>query len=133
MIVKHPIYPDRVRKITGSFSWLDHRLIGDGFLAAMSPDEMLLYFFLVLVGDRYGLSFYGYDNICRILHFDVERFIRAQHQLIRKSMIACGNGIYQVLQLPKKSIRTPRPSAETERMGESLSMADIFKRLEQAQ
>ena len=131
MIVKHPIRPDRIRKITGSFSWLDHRLLGDGFLAAMSSEEMLLYFFLVLVGDRQGLSFYGYDKICQLLYFEIERFIRVRNQLIAKSLVAYDKELYQVLQLPKKSVRT-RPSAETGRMGESLSMADIFKRLQQA-
>ncbi|MFQ5639612.1 MAG: transposase [bacterium] len=28
----------------------------------MTPEEMLLYFFLALVGDRNGISFYGYDR-----------------------------------------------------------------------
>jgi hypothetical protein len=47
MISKAPINPSRIRKITGSFSWLDHRLLHEGYLTAMEPAEMLLYFFLV--------------------------------------------------------------------------------------
>lgn len=42
---KPPLNPARVRRITGSFSWLDHRLIQHGFLARLSPAALLLYFF----------------------------------------------------------------------------------------
>jgi hypothetical protein len=103
MISRAPIDPDRIRRITGSFSWLDHRLISGGFLAAMSQAEILLYFFLVLVGDKKGVSFYSYDKICALLKMDVDTFIRARNQLIDKSMLACDSGRFQVLQLPQKS------------------------------
>lgn len=102
MISRRPIDPHRVRRITGSFSWLDHRLISDGHLLAMPPEEMLLYFFLVLVGDKNGVSFYSYDTICAIVKFDATDFIRARDSLIKKSLIACDNGRFQVLQLPSR-------------------------------
>ena len=107
MISKAPINPSRVRKITGSFSWLDHRLLHEGFLAAMEPAEMLLYFFLVLVGDRNGISFYGYDKICALLKIDLERLLAARASLLDKSLIAFDGGRYQVLQLPARSPRVP--------------------------
>ena len=50
MISRKPINPNRIRRITGSFSWIDHRILHDGYLEFMSQEEMLLYFFLVLVG-----------------------------------------------------------------------------------
>jgi hypothetical protein len=53
---KSPILPERIRRISGSFSWLDHRLLHSGFLRLMQPEEMLLYFFLVLVGDKNGVK-----------------------------------------------------------------------------
>lgn len=105
MISKAPINPNRVRKITGSFSWLDHRLLHEGFLAAMEPAEMLLYFFLVLVGDRNGISFYSYDKICTLLKIDVERLLAARAKLLDKSLIAFEDGRYQVLQLPARPRR----------------------------
>jgi len=110
MISKAPINPSRVRKITGSFSWLDHRLLHEGFLAAMEPAEMLLYFFLVLVGDRNGISFYSYDKICALLKIDVERLLAARARLLDKSLVAFEDGRYQVLQLPAR----PRRVAEAE-------------------
>jgi hypothetical protein len=108
MISKTPIDSSRLRKITGSFSWIDHRLLHEGYLAAMEPAEMLLYFFLVLVGDRNGISFYSYDKICVLLKIDVERLLTARAKLIDKSLIAFEDGRYQVLQLPAR----PRRSAE---------------------
>ena len=44
MISRTPINPDRIRRITGSFSWIDHRLLSDGFLSAMTGEEILIYF-----------------------------------------------------------------------------------------
>lgn len=109
MISKAPINPSRIRKITGSFSWLDHRLLHEGYLTAMEPAEMLLYFFLVLVGDRNGISFYSYDKICTLLKINVERLLTARARLIDKSLIAFEDGRYQVLQLPAR----PRRAVET--------------------
>jgi len=105
MISKAPINPSRLRKITGSFSWLDHRLLHEGYLAAMEPAEMLLYFFLVLVGDRNGISFYSEEKIAALLKIEVERLFAARARLIDKSLLAFEAGRYQVLQLPTRPSR----------------------------
>ena len=107
MISKTPIDPQRVRRITSSFSWIDHRLLHDGFLATMSSDEVLLYFFLVLVGDRHGLSFYSYDKICTLLKLDVEAYVQARDGLIRKQLIAFDGQLFQVLALPSSGSARP--------------------------
>ncbi|MBN1363403.1 MAG: hypothetical protein JW976_01225 [Syntrophaceae bacterium] len=124
---KTPIDPYRIRRITGSFSWIDHRLLSDGFLAAMAPDELLLYFFLVLVGDKNGISFYSYDKICAMLKIDVDRFIGARNRLIKKSLIACENGRFQVLQLP--DVKKQMYTQQQQRSGETKSLAEIFQKL----
>lgn len=130
MISKAPLNPKRLRRITGSFSWIDHRLLHDGFLAAMAPEEMLLYFFLVLVGDRNGISFYSYDKICALLKLEVESFIRARDQLVQKALLAYHDGRYQVLQLPA---RVPPSPAETPRertrQGDFNALASILQQL----
>ena len=97
---KSPILPERIRRISGSFSWLDHRLLHGGFLRLMQPEEMLLYFFLVLVGDRNGVSFYSYDSILRILKLTLDQYIAARNRLVDLSLIAFEDGRYQVLELP---------------------------------
>lgn len=128
MISRTPINHTRIRKISGSFSWIDHRLLADGFLKEMTSDEILLYFFLVLVGDRNGVSFYSYDKICDLLKIDVDRFIYARDRLIDKSLIACDNGRFQVLQLPQKpNIQTT--IRETTRFGETKSLAEILQKM----
>lgn len=66
----HIINHKRLRKITNSFSWIDHRTITGGFLDNLSTVEILLYFFLVAVCDRHGVSFYHDDRICRLLKID---------------------------------------------------------------
>lgn len=50
MIERRPINPERVRKITGSFSFIEHRFLRDGFFQGLSQYDLLLYFFLILVG-----------------------------------------------------------------------------------
>lgn len=132
MISRVPINPNRIRRITGSFSWIDHRLLSDGFLITMTGDEMLLYFFLVLVGDKNGVSFYGYDKICNFLKIDVKHFVVARNQLIDKELIACENGRFQVLQLPNEAKVPPVVKQAPKRCQETLSLANIFKQLGQA-
>ena len=62
MIIKKVLYPDRLRKITGSFAFIEHRFLGAGFWNALSHHELLLYLLLVVVADRNGLSYYSYSR-----------------------------------------------------------------------
>lgn len=124
MISKEPIRPDRIRRIAGSFSWIDHRILSDGFICSMTKHEILLYFFLILVGDKNGISFYGYDKICNILKIVPDEFVNACKCLVNKSLIAYEDGRFQVLQLPNKRYLIE----DTTRGGKPLSLKDIFKR-----
>lgn len=105
MLSKQPIVPERIRQISGSFSWIDHRILTDGFLTAMSRDEMLLYFFLVLVGDKNGVSFYSYDKICQLLKIELDEYIQARNLLLKRSLIAFQQGRFQVLALPRQQVQ----------------------------
>jgi hypothetical protein len=126
MISRTPIDTTRIRKITGSFSWIDHRLLSQGFVKAMTSDELLLYFFLVLVSDKNGVSFYGYDRICGLLKITVDQFISARNHLVEKSLIAIDNGRFQVLQLPEKG-NSQLAVNSNHSTGELLSLAEIFQ------
>lgn len=136
-MIKTPICPDRLRRITGSFSWIDHHLLSGGFLMSMSCQEIALYFFLILAGDKNGLSFYSSEKICDLIKIDAEQFYLALNQLIRKSLIAEKCGLYQVLQLPQQSMlvealsSTPcwRPIRERGYCSEAKSIARIFGQL----
>jgi len=94
----------RIRKIDGSFAWLDHRFITGGFLDDLGTIEIVLYFFLVAVSDRYGVSFYHDDRICRILKIDLSSLGEAREGLLQRSLIAYRYPVYQVLALPRTPV-----------------------------
>lgn len=102
MITKKVINPDRVRKISGSFAFIEHRFLRAGFWTALSHHQLLLYLFLVLVADRNGLSYYSYDKICTMLKISVDDYIPARDALIQKDLIAFDGSLFQVFSLPKK-------------------------------
>lgn len=124
-----PLDAERVRKITGSFSWLDHRLLHAGFVARMTRDELLLYFFLVLVGDRHGMSFYSYDKICTLLKLEADTLVEARAGLIAQTLIAFDGHCYQVLQLPARPAPLPqtRTPHELMRGGDFRALAEILE------
>ena len=102
MIKKKILVAERVRKIDGGFSFVPNRFPADGFFASLIPCELLLYFLLVLAGDRNGVSFYSYDKICTLLQMTVDRYIMARNSLIDKDLVAFDGTLFQVLQLPEK-------------------------------
>ena len=101
MIKKQVLNAQRIRRIDGGFSFIPHRFLTDGFLSALDPHQLLLYFFLVLAGDRYGLSFYSYDSICSLLQMSMDQYLQARHGLIKKDLIDFDGTIFQVLDLPE--------------------------------
>ncbi len=112
MITKKILNPDRIRCIDGGFSFIPHRFLTDGFLKTLSQQQLLLYVFLILAADRYGLSFYSYDRICSLLHLRVEQYIAARDELIEKDLIGFDGTLFQVLSLPPSptqcSLKKPR-------------------------
>lgn len=104
MIEKRILCPERVRRIGGSFAFIEHRFLRDGFFASLGHDELLLYTFLVLAADRHGMSFYGYDRICSLLRLAVEEYIEARNQLIEKDLLVFDGTLFQILSLPEKPV-----------------------------
>lgn len=115
MMEKIILCPDRVRKITGTFGFIEHRFLQEGFLYTLSHYELLLYLFLVLVADRHGLSFYSYDKMCTLLRISVDEFILARNGLIEKDLIAFDGRTFQVLSLPRDAPQST-PIREKEQM-----------------
>jgi len=104
MYCKRILNPSWVRKIEGSFSWIDHRFITGGFIRDLSAVEILLYFFLVSVSDRNGLSFYHDDKICSLIKIGLTSLGEAREGLISKSLLDYEHPIYQVLSLPSEPV-----------------------------
>ena len=126
MIKKKILDPSRIRRIDGSFSFIPHRFLTDGFLAYLQPQELLLYIFLVLAADRYGLSYYGYNRICSLLCFSVEQYITARDGLIKKDLIAFDGTLFQVLDLPQKPLPAPVVSGRS-KSADPLPLAQIIQ------
>ena len=105
MLSKKIINPHRLRHIEGGFSFIPHRFLTDGFLASLEQKEILLYFFLVLASDRYGLSFYSDDAICSLLRLSMDDYMEARMGLLEKDLIDFDGTMYQVLALPPKPLQ----------------------------
>jgi len=124
--------PDRIRKIQGSFAFVEHRFLRDGFFESLEKTELNLYFFLVLVGDRTGQSWYAYDRICAMLRLTVEEYIEARNNLVRKDLIAFDGHVFQVLSLPQTPVRAARPLLKTREDMERGDPATIQQSIEDA-
>jgi hypothetical protein len=127
--VKQLLCPERVRKIEGSFSWIDHRFITGGFLRDLSTLEILLYLFLVAVSGRNGLSFYHDDRIATLLKIDLSSLGKAREGLILRSLVAYDPPLYQILSLPPQPL--PLPSKEGREKREHEKAIHFFKTLQE--
>ncbi len=106
---RRPIRPDRVRAIDGKgFAFVPNQFLQEGFFASLNVDELVLYFLLVVAGNRSGLSFYRYDSLCSLMGMSIERYVAARNQLIDKDLIAFDGSRFQVLSLPKQVPKAPR-------------------------
>ncbi len=110
MVAQRLLIPERSRKITGSFAFIEHRFFQHGFWSTLSHQELLLYLFLVIVGDRNGLSYYGYDKICSVLRLTLDEYIPARNALIDKDLLAFDGYLFQVLSLPEKPVIPSTPN-----------------------
>lgn len=115
MPIKKLLRPERIRKIEGSFSWIDHRFITGGFLLDLSTLEILLYLFLVAVSDRNGISFYHDDRIASLLKIDLSSLGKARAGLVPRSLLAYEPPLYQILSLPPEPIPLPSREERTKR------------------
>jgi len=103
-IEKKPLEPHRIRKITASFAFIEHRFLRDGFWSTLDQHQLLLYVFLIIVADRNGLSYYSYDKICTLLKITVDDYIVARDALIEKDLIGFDGHLFQVLSLSNQPV-----------------------------
>ena len=120
-----PLEPDRIRKIAGSFAFIEHRFLHDGFWYSLDHHQLLLYLFLIIVSDRNGLSYYSYDKICTLLRISVDEYILARNALIDQNMIAFDGYLFQVLSLPEEVTRPISKTLKTQEQMEGHDPATI--------
>lgn len=128
MIQKRLIRPERLRQVPPSFSWVDHRLVREGYLDRCDCTALALYLFLVTVSDAQGLSYYSDASLCRRLKIDPLPRAAARAQLEKADLIAYRKPLYQVLSLQSG---VAAPAGAEPRTGQTLSVAEVLKRLAQ--
>ena len=104
MMKKRILNRSRIRTVHDSFAFIPHRFLTDGFMKRLGPGELLLYLFLVLVSDAYGLSYYGDKAICRLLKLDASDLKQLRQVLMDEDLIVYEAPLYQVLELPLKPL-----------------------------
>src|SRR5215471_21141565 len=119
----HPPRPDRLRSLHGSFSWIDHRFLREGFNQGLTRLEKLLYFVLVAVSNQDGVSFYSEQRLGELLEIRYPHELAgARSELVARDLIAYDGALYQVLDLPARSPRggpVPSPSRSQRSSGSS--------------
>jgi hypothetical protein len=108
MIQKTPLVSHRIRTINGSFAWISHRFLSQGFWGSLTHHELLVYLFLVIVGDRQGLSYYSFDKICSLVAITPDEYIVARDGLINNDLISFDGHLFQILSLPEEVISNPQ-------------------------
>ena len=105
-----PIHPERLRTTQGGFAYVPNRFLHGGFFAVLTDQERSLYLFLVIAGDRRGISFYSQERICSVMATTLHDYLSARNRLIEADLIAFDGSQFQVLSLPKAPVApSPRP------------------------
>jgi len=121
MIHKQVLVADRVRRppLEG-WSWIDRRFLRD-HASRLSHEAILLYFFLVAVSDKQGLSFYRDATTAVRLRIREEALVRARDELVTEDLLAYRAPLTQVLSL--------RPPGLERRGGGLGQLGEIFRTL----
>lgn len=120
---KSIILAHRRRKINGGFGWVEHRFIREGHLQNLSAPEIALYFFLALVSDANGISFYGPERTMALLKLDEADYFGGLSGLEQKDYISRDGNKIQLLSLPKYQ----KPSNIQKRHNKTLSLAQLLE------
>jgi hypothetical protein len=120
MVTKHPICPDRIRKVPKQFSWLDHRLVSEHYIDRCTHTAAALYLFLVTVSDAKGMSYYADQTLAQRLGMDASELTRVRSELVDIGLIAYRKPLYQVLAINAEPVR---------QIGGLQSVEQIFKRI----
>lgn len=102
MQTKRILRDDRVREVPKGFSWVDHRLVRDGYVRDCDSESLALYLFLISVSDADGVSYYSDKSISRLLHLTEDHLRRARQTLQDADLVAYDSPLYQVLSIPER-------------------------------
>lgn len=116
MIQKQVLDLERVRRLPKcDWSWVDRRFQRQ-FASKLSGDAVFLYFTLVAVSDKNGLSYYSDNSLALMIRSSLPSLSKAREELIRLDLIAYQAPLVQVLSLPSE-----QPRRKDASQGNSLS------------
>lgn len=95
--------PDRLRRVEPPFGWIPFRILTSGLLQQLGPPTKLLYFFLCLVADGRGISFYGDRRLQDLLALSSDELDHARAELCQRDLLAFDGRVYQLLSLPAQA------------------------------
>lgn len=100
-VLQMKLDPSRVRRPIPRFKWgwVDRRIVLDGYLTPMSRTEVAVYFFLCVVADGHGMSWYGPRAMARLLKEPPDQISEALISLGRRNLVALAGRFIQVLEL----------------------------------
>ena len=126
MKTKRLLCPERLRRVPHQFSWIDQRLVRDGYISRCGgPHALALYLLLVTVSDSQGLSYYSDKTATRLLGLSQAELRQARNHLLDAGLIAYQDPLYQVLSLEPTLDREP-PVA---RSGQTLPLSAILRQI----
>jgi len=127
-VKKRILCAQRLRKVPPQFSWVDQRLVRQGYVQGCEPAALALYLVLVTVADAQGLSYYSDPSLERMLRLDHARLSAARAQLCQLGLVAYEKPLYQVLALEEPTA-SPCAGQPSERTGQSLSVKQVLQRI----
>lgn len=84
-----------------SYSIIDHELLHGGYLHRLRHESIILYLFLVVVGDRDGRSYYAETTVMDILRLGKRELDAARLQLTEEGLlIEYRRPYWRVLDIP---------------------------------
>lgn len=100
-VLEMKLDPSRIRRPIRRFNWgwVDRRIVLDGYLTPMSRTEVGVYFFLCVVADRHGMSWYSPRSMARLLKEPPDQISEALTCLARRNLVAISGRFIQVLEL----------------------------------
>lgn len=126
MIQKRVLVPLRVRHLPkADWSWVDRRFLRE-FAPKLSGDAVFLYYVLVAVSDKNGLSFYGDMALREMLRTSLNQIKAARQELLDWNLIAYEAPLAQVLSLPATSRQAEPQHAQPQ---QAKATADNYQQL----
>ena len=135
MKTKRILCPERLRHVPRRFSWIDQRLVREGYCARCGPHALALYLLLLTVADAEGLSYYSDRTAAGLLAMSQAELHEARRRLVQTGLIAYEPPLYQVLSLPQGQdggsgcpapVSRPASSQDGRRSGEPLAIGSIL-------